>query len=151
KVLEDVTAARAEHAIEGLGRLVPVTARVRDATASDGERTVPVEAVRPGDVVVVRPGERLPVDGRVVAGRAAVEEAAITGESVPADKGPGDEVFAGTVATGGAVAVETTRTGEATALGRIAALVKEAEAERAPIVRTADRWARWFTPAVLAV
>ena len=69
---------------------------------------------------------------------------------MPADKGPGDEVYAGTLATGGALEVETARTGEATALGRIAALVKEAEAERAPIVRTADRWAKWFTPAVLA-
>lgn len=151
KVLEDVTAARAEHAIEGLGRLVPATARVKDAAQAGGERTVPVEALRCGDVVVVRPGERLPVDGRVLAGRAAVEEAAITGESVPADKGPGDEVFAGTLATGAALEVKTTRTGGATALGRIATLVEQAEGERAPIVRTADRWARWFTPAVLAV
>ena len=112
---------------------------------------MPVGDLRPGDVVLVRPGERIPVDGRVVSGRAAVEEAAITGESLPAEKGPGAEVFAGTLATGGALQVSTTRTGEGTALGRIATLVKEAEAERAPIVRTADRWARWFTPAVLAL
>ena len=151
KVLEDVTAARAEQALEGLGQLVPATARVLDATMPGGERTVPVEALRPGDVVLVRPGERVPVDGQVVSGRAAVEEAAITGESLPAEKGPGAEVFAGTLATGGALQVATTRTGEGTALGRIASLVKEAEAERAPIVRTADRWARWFTPAVLAL
>ena len=160
KVLEDVTAARAEQALEGFGQLVPATAQVLDAAqpggpegsgVPGGERTVPVGDLRPGDVVLVRPGERVPVDGRVVSGRAAVEEAAITGESLPAEKGPGAEVFAGTLATGGALQVSTTRTGEGTALGRIATLVKEAEAERAPIVRTADRWARWFTPAVLAL
>jgi Cd2+/Zn2+-exporting ATPase len=151
KVLEDATAARAEHAIEGLGRLVPALARVRDAAAPGGERTVPVEQVQVGEVVVVRPGERLPVDGEVVAGRAAVEEAVITGEPLPVDKAAGDEVFAGTLASGGALEVRAARTGIATALGRIAALVKEAEAERAPIVRTADRWATWFTPTVLAL
>ncbi|HEU5317236.1 MAG TPA: HAD-IC family P-type ATPase, partial [Chloroflexota bacterium] len=147
KVLEDVTAARAEAAIEGLGQLVPSTAHVRGA--GGGEREVPVEDVRLGDVVVVRPGERIPVDGDVVAGQAAVEEAAITGESLPAEKQPGSPVYAGTLASGGALEVRATRTGEATALGRIAALVKEAESERAPIVRMADRWARWFTPSVL--
>ena len=146
KVLEDVTAARAEHAIEGLGQLVPSVARVKDGGA---ERAVPVDRVQPGDVVVVRPGERLPVDGQIVAGRAAVEEAAITGESLPVEKTEGDEVFAGSLLTGGALEIRATRTGEATALGRIAALVKEAEADRAPIVRTADQWAKWFTPTVL--
>ena len=146
KVLEDVTAARAEHAIEGLGQLVPSLARVAGPA---GERTVPVDQVSVGDVVIVRPGERLPVDGEVVTGNAAVEEAAITGEPLPVDKAPGDTVFAGTLAHNGALEVRATRTGEATALGRIAALVKEAQEERAPIVRTADQWARWFTPAVL--
>ncbi|HEX2034706.1 MAG TPA: cation-translocating P-type ATPase [Chloroflexota bacterium] len=150
KVLEDVTAARASHAIEGLGRLVPVMARVIDPRTGE-ERTVPVEQVTAGDVVIVRPGERLPVDGTVVAGAAAVEEAAITGESVPAPKQAGDTVYAGTLATGGALQVRTERTGQATALGRIAALVQEAESERAPIVRTADRWATWFTPSVLVL
>ena len=147
KVLEDVTAARAEHAIEGLGALVPASARVRQA---DGEeRAVAVGQVQPGDVVVVRPGERVPVDGLVLAGRAAVEEAAITGEHLPADKAPGDPVFAGSLARDGALEIHTTRTGPSTALGRIAALVKQAEDDRAPIVRLADRWARWFTPTVL--
>jgi Cd2+/Zn2+-exporting ATPase len=149
KVLEDVTAARAEHAIEGLGKLVPAMAHVKDGRG--GERLVPVAEVRIGDVIVVRPGERLPVDGQIVAGRAALEEAAITGESLPVDKTAGDEVFAGTLATGGALEVRAVRTGEATALGRIVTLVKEAEADRATIVRLADRWATWFTPAVLTL
>jgi heavy metal translocating P-type ATPase len=149
KVLEDVTAARAQHAIEGLGQLVPDMAQLKEADGS--ERTAPVAEVRPGDIVFVRPGERLPVDGEVVAGHAAVEEAAITGEPLPVDKALGDTVYAGTLTAGGTLEVRATRTGEATALGRIAALVKEAEAERAPIVRAADRWATWFTPAVLAL
>jgi Zn2+/Cd2+-exporting ATPase len=148
KVLEDVTAARADHAIEGLGRLVPSVARVKDEASGD-DRLVSVAELRAGDVVVVRPGERLPVDGEVLAGHAAVEEAAITGEPLPVDKHAGDTVFAGTLAASGALEIRATRLGEATALGRIAALVKEAEAERAPIVRVADRWAKWFTPAVL--
>jgi Cd2+/Zn2+-exporting ATPase len=149
KVLEDVTAARADAAIEGLGQLVPAVASVRDGAGT--ERTVAVADLRPEQVVVVRPGERLPVDGVVVGGRAAVDEAAITGESLPAEKQEGDDVFAGTLATDGALEVRATRTGQATALGRIAALVKEAEAERAPIVRAADRWAQWFTPTVLVL
>jgi Cd2+/Zn2+-exporting ATPase len=147
KVLEDVTAARAEAAIEGLGQLVPTIAHLR--YRAGGESDVPVDQVRPGDVVVVRPGERIPVDGDVLAGQAAVEEAAITGESLPAEKQPGAQVYAGTLASGGALEIKATRTGEATALGRIATLVKEAESDRAPIVRLADRWARWFTPSVL--
>ncbi len=151
KVLEDFTAARAETAIEGLGKLVPAMARLKDPAARGGERTVPVGEVRIGDVVVIRPGERLPVDGIIVGGHAAVEEAAITGEPLPVEKGEGDEVFAGTLAAAGAIEIRTTRTGEATAMGRIAALVREAEKERAPIVRTADRWAKWFTPAVLTI
>ena len=151
KVLEDLTAARAEAAIEGLGELVPPAAHVADATAINGFRDVPVELVRVGEVVLVRPGERIPVDGRVVSGRASVEEAAITGESVPTGKQPGDECFAGSLAVVGALEIETIRVGQATALGRIAALVKEAEDDRAPIVRTADRWAKWFTPAVLTL
>jgi Cd2+/Zn2+-exporting ATPase len=151
KVLEDITAARAEAAIEGLGQLVPATARLVDAEAPGGERSVPVSLVHLGQTVAVRPGERIPVDGTVVSGRANVQEAAITGEPLPVSKSAGDECFAGTLVSGGALQVKTTRVGEATTLGRIATLVQEAEAERAPIVRVADRWAKWFTPAVLLI
>ena len=149
KVLEDVTAARADAAIEGLGQLVPSEARVKQPDGA--ERTVALGELQPGDLVIVRPGERIPVDGDVTAGHAAVEEATITGEPLPADKAAGDPVYAGTLAAGGTLEVRANRIGEATALGRIAALVKEAESERAPIVRLADRWARWFTPAVLVL
>jgi cation transport ATPase len=148
KVLEDVTAARADNAIAGLGRLVPPLAHlVREGVETD----VAVEDVAPGDVVNVRPGERVPVDGTIASGRAWVDEAAITGEASPASRGPGDTAFAGTLVSGGALTVTVARTGEATTLGRIAALVAEATEERAPVVRTADRWAMWFTPGVLAL
>ena len=148
KVLEDVTAARAEDAIAELGRLLPPLARVvRDGV----ETSVAVADVAPGDAVIVRPGERVPVDGTIASGRAWVDEATITGEASPASRGTGDAAFAGTLVSGGALTVTVTRTGEATTLGRIAALVAEATEERAPVVRTADRWAAWFTPAVLAL
>lgn len=148
KVLEDVTAARADDAIAGLGRLVPSVAHlVRDGRETD----VAVDAIASGDVVAVRPGERIPVDGTILAGSAWVDEAAITGEATLASRGSGDQAFAGSLVSGGALTVTVTRTGSATTLGRIATLVAEATEERAPVVRTADRWATWFTPGVLAL
>ena len=148
KVLEDVTAARANDAIEGLGRMVPSVASRRDG---HGETIVPVDALVAGDIVVVRPGERLPADGTVVAGQALIDESGITGEFVPASRSIGDSVHAGTLATGGALDIRVARVGEATTLGRIATLVRDAETDRAPIVRIADTWAQWFTPAILVL
>jgi heavy metal translocating P-type ATPase len=148
KVLEDLTAARADDAISGLGRLVPSMARV---VRGGNETDIAVEDVSVGDVVIVRPGERVPIDGTVADGRAWVDEAAITGEASPASRGPGDTAFAGTLVSGGALTVTVARTGAATTLGRIAALVAEATEERAPVVRTADQWATWFTPGVLVL
>ena len=148
KVLEDVTAARANDAIEGLGRMVPSVASRRDG---HGETIVPVDALVAGDIVVVRPGERLPADGTVVAGQALIDESGITGEFVPASRSIGDSVHAGTLATGGALDIRVARIGEATTLGRIATLVRDAETDRAPIVRLADTWAQWFTPVILVL
>ena len=148
KVLEDVTAARANDAIEGLGRMVPSLASRRDG---HGETIVPVDALVTGDIVVVRPGERLPADGTVVAGQALIDESGITGEFVPASRSIGDSVHGGTLATGGALDIRVARVGEATTLGRIATLVRDAETDRAPIVRIADTWAKWFTPAILVL
>ncbi len=146
KVLEGFTAARAEGALEDLGRLVPDMAR----RLHDGaEELVPLEQVLRGDAIIVRPGERIPVDGVVLSGQAAVDQAPITGESAPVSKGPGHEVYAGSLATEGVLQIETSGTGKATALGRIGTLVVEAREERAPIVRAADRYAQYFTPVVL--
>ncbi len=149
KVLEDFTAERAELALAGLGALLPATARRKGE--QDTEEEVPLSALRKGDIIIIRPGERLPIDGVVMAGQAAVDQAALTGEPVPQPRGPGDEVLAGGLAHQGALEVRTTRIGAATAIGRIRQLVAAAEEERAPVVRRADYYAKFFTPAVLGL
>ncbi|MAG37062.1 MAG: cadmium-translocating P-type ATPase, partial [Dehalococcoidia bacterium] len=149
KVLEDFTAERAELALAGLGSLLPATARRR--TAEETEDEVPLTALVRGDVVIVRPGERIPIDGEILVGQAVVDQAALTGEPVPLPRGPGDEVLAGSLAHQGTLEVRTNRVGAATAVGRIRQLVAAAEGERAPVVRRADYYAKFFTPAVLAL
>ncbi len=132
--------------MESLRALRPAEARVR---RGGEERTVPLGEVRRGEVVVVRPGERIPVDGRVLDGRSSVDQCPMTGESLPVDKAPGDEVFAGTVNQHGTLDIEGVRMGEDTALARIIRLAEQAEAATAPSQRLADRYAAWFVPAVL--
>src|SRR5262249_26983936 len=107
------------------------------------------DEVRAGDVVVVRPGERIPVDGTVLAGRSSVDQSHLTGESLPADKGSGDEVFAGTLNQFGALDVRAERIGDETTLGRVIQLVAEAQNHKARIERVADRFAKIFLPFVL--
>ncbi len=145
--LEGLTTDRSRQAIRALMRLAPETAhRVQDGDEED----VPVEALHPGDRVVVRPGEQVPADGRVETGSAAVDQSPITGESMPVDKEPGSEVFAGTIVHGGAVTVEVTRAGADTTLRRVIQLVEEAEANKAPVQRVADRFTAWYIPVVVA-
>jgi Cd2+/Zn2+-exporting ATPase len=146
--LEDYTARRARQSLGSLLSLVPATARVR---RDETETEVPAAEVRVGDLVVVRPGERVPVDGVVRSGTAAVNQAAITGESMPVDKMAGDEVFVGSLADTGALVVEATRVGEGTTLARIAQLVEQAQQHAAPIQRTLDRFATWLVPVMLAL
>jgi P-type E1-E2 ATPase len=117
---------------------------------SHDEREVKISEVSTGDIVIVRPGERLPVDGVIVAGASSINEAPITGESLPADKAPGDSVFAGSVNAAGALDIRATCVGKETTLARIIALIEAAEEKRAPVVRLADRYAKWFLP-LLAV
>jgi Cd2+/Zn2+-exporting ATPase len=145
--LEAWSVGRARHAIGALLDLVPPTARL---VTSAGERLVHPAEVPVGARVAVRPGERLPLDGRVVAGRSAVDSSPITGESRPVDRGPGDEVFAGTINGAGALEVETTARAEATMAARILARVEEAQARRSPAERWVDRFAAVYTPAVFA-
>ena len=148
KYFEARAKGRTTSAIAALMDLSPRTARVR----RDGEEVeVPTERLRVGDVVVVRAGESVPADGRVIEGSATLDESALTGEPVPADKGPGDEVSCATVSTSGWFAMEATRVGEDTTLAGIVRLVDEATSSKAPIERFADRIAGVFVPCVIGI
>jgi Zn2+/Cd2+-exporting ATPase len=156
EALEGYAAARARGAIQGLMTVAPDHAmRIRTAAgeaspAPDGER-VPVDRLQPGDWIVVRPGERLPMDGQVRAGHSTVDASALTGESIPLEKGPGAEVLAGSVNGQGVLEVEVTRPASETTLHRMIRLVAEAQGRRAPVQRFIDRFSRVYTPAVVAL
>jgi len=148
QALESRTLDRARTAIRALMDLTPTDALVRDA---GGERRVDVEQIAPGAVIVVRPGEKIPLDGEVIAGESAVNQAPVTGESLPIDKTPGDAVFAGTINGRGAIDVRVTRVRRDTTLARIIHLVERAQAQRAPAQLLVERFARIYTPAVIAL
>jgi Cu+-exporting ATPase len=136
------------EAIRTLIGLQPRTARVvRDGVETD----VPIADVRHGDVVRVRPGEKVPVDGVVVEGSSGIDEALLTGEALPVVKGPGDEVIGATLNTSGTFTMQATRVGAETALAQIVRLVEQAQGARPPIARLADLIASWFVPAVMAI
>ena len=146
--LEARTLERARRAIRGLVDATPAAALVRDAA---GERRVDVSAIRVGDVIVVRPGEKIPLDGAVISGASSVNQAPITGESLPVEKSAGDAVFAGTVNGSGVLDVTVTRVGSDTTLARIIHLVERAQSQRAPAQTLVERFARVYTPAVIAL
>ena len=148
KYLEAVAKGRTSEAIRRLMGLRPRTARV---VRGGVEVELPIEAVRVGDVVAVRPGEKVPVDGEIAAGRSALDESMITGESLPVEKGPGDTVIGATINRMGAFTFRATRVGRDTVLAQIIRLVEEAQGSKAPIQRLADRVAGVFVPVVLAV
>ena len=148
QALEARTLDRARHAIRALMDLTPADALLRDP---DGERRVPVDQVAIGAVIVVRPGEKIPLDGDVIAGQSAVNQAPVTGESLPADKAPGDGVFAGTINGRGALDVRVTRLRRDTTLARIIHLVERAQSQRAPAQTLIERFARIYTPAVIVL
>jgi heavy metal translocating P-type ATPase len=147
-LLEDYTTDRARRSLGSLLSLVPALARVR---RGDREEEIPANEVRVGDTVVVRAGDRVPVDGIVRSGTAAVNQAPVTGESIPVEKATGAEVFVGPLAETGALVVEATRVGEDTTLARIAATVEAAQQRHAPIQRALDRLAGWLVPVMLAL
>src|SRR6185369_15116232 len=145
--LEARTLDRARNAIRALMDLTPAEALVRD---SAGERRVAADTLSPGAIIIVRPGEKIPLDGEVVAGQSSVNQAPITGESLPIDKTAGDHVFAGTINGRGALDVRVTRLRGDTTLARIIHLVERAQAQRAPAQQLVERFARIYTPAVIA-
>ncbi|MFH1537835.1 MAG: heavy metal translocating P-type ATPase, partial [bacterium] len=147
ELLENRSMDRARNAIGALLQEAPTQALVR---CGDEEKLVDVETVRPGEIIVIRPGEKVPLDGEVVSGRTSINQAPITGESMPVEKSAGDEVFAGTMNQHGAIEVRSTRVAEDTTLARIIKLIAEAQSQKAPIERAIDRFARYYTPAVIA-
>ena len=148
KMLEARSKGRTTDALKGLMKLAPQTATL----LVDGqERTVPIGDVKQGDLFVVRPGENIPVDGVVLEGHSAVNESALTGESIPVDKAEGDAVSAATVNQSGFLRCQATRVGEDTTLSQIIRMVSDAAATKAPIAKVADRVSGLFVPVVIAI
>ncbi|HBT47747.1 MAG TPA: cadmium-translocating P-type ATPase, partial [Peptococcaceae bacterium] len=149
EVLESWTIGRVRQSIHGLMAIAPRRARIRRADGKEME--IPVEEIGVGDIMVVRPGERIAMDGRILKGESAVDESPITGESMPVEKGAGDEVYAGSLNTYGFLEVEVTKLVQDTTLARILHLVEEAQSRRAASQVLVDRFAKVYTPVVLAL
>ena len=148
KTMEHVVKGRASQAIRKLLELQPKMARI----VEDGlEKEVPVEEVKAGDIIIVRPGERIPVDGIVVDGYSSVDQSAVTGESIPVEKNVGDEVISASISMTGILKVKATKVGSDTTLAQIVKMVEEAIVSKAPIQRLADVISSYFVPAVIAV
>ena len=154
KTLESLSKGRTTNALKSLMDLAPKTARVLRDTDSNGTQTetiVPVEEVVVGDIFIVKPGESIPVDGVVIEGESAVDESALTGESVPVDKTEGDKVSAATINRSGYMKCRATRVGEDTTLSQIIKMVSDASATKAPIARIADKVSGIFVPTVIGI
>lgn len=148
EALEGYTTERARNSIKGLLALRPAQAR----RLKDGvEESVPIEALTIGDSILVKPGENIPADGYITRGASGIDQAPITGESIPVAKSVGDEVYAGTINGNGALTISVTRLAEDNTLSRIIALVEQAQSARAPSQRLIDRFAAWYTPAIVGV
>ncbi len=147
-MLENFVAARAGKALEALSKLLPDRVTVR---RGDDDVVVPLEEIEVGDLLLIRSGERIAVDGEVATGTAAVTQAAITGESMPVEKRPGDAVFAGTLNEHGTLEIRATRVGQETTLGQIRRMVEEAQQNKAPIERMLNRYAKFYTPVAIVL
>lgn len=147
-IIEHRTAIGVRESIESLVRLTPAKARLIEG---DEEREIEASSLQPGQFIRVRPGENVPADGVIREGTTTLNEATITGESLPVDKKTDDNVFAGTSNLTGAVRIEVTRAGEDTTLGKVRHLIKDAEATKIPIMTVIDRYIGWYTPFVLMV
>ncbi len=145
---ENFTTGRARRAVKDLTAMAPQTARVERA---GNETEVPIAQVRSGETVIVRPGDKIPVDGEVIDGQATVDQAAITGESMPVEVGAGAKVYAATIARLGHLRVRTTHVGADTTFGRVIKMVEEAEAHRADVQRIADKFSAYYLPVVAGI
>ena len=148
-LIQQRSALGARAAIEQLLRLTPATAQLIEADGT--ERTVQATELRPGQRIRIRPGDNIAADGIIRSGQTTINEATVTGESVPADKAEGDQVFAGTSNLTGVVEVEVTRTGADTTLGHVRKLITDAERTRIPLMRIIDQHSQWYTPTMLMI
>jgi len=149
ELIETRTALGARASIESLIKLTPTKANLIDSEGS--EREVKVSSLKTGDFIRVRPGDNIPADGEVAKGLSSVNEATITGESLPVDKVPGMQVFAGTNNLTGALDITVTKAGKDTTLGKVQSLIIQAEQTKIPIMRIIDRYVKWYTPTILMV
>lgn len=148
RLLEAKARGRTSEAIKRLMRLQPKTARV---LRNDQEKEILIDEVTVGDIVIVKPGERIPVDGEIIEGYSTVDESMLTGESLPIEKSIGDRVYGGTINKAGSFRLKATKIGKETALGQIIRLVEEAQGSKAPIQRLADKVASVFVPSVILI
>lgn len=148
EVLEGVAASRARKSISALGELAPKTALLIEG---ESKNEVPVEALLPGQLVLVRPGDRIPCDGKIKEGVSEINEAPVTGESVPRSKAIGEDVFAGTINISAAITVQVTRAAADNTIARIIRLVDEAQSAKAPVQRFVDKFARIYMPIVVGI
>ena len=148
EVLEGVAANKARDGIRALANLVPKTALLVEGTAT---REVAADTLQIGQIVLARPGDRIPADGEITEGTSGVDDSPVTGESVPVTKGPGEAVFAGSINTEAALRIRVTKAAEDNTIARIIRLVEEAEEARAPTERFIDRFSRWYMPLIVAL
>ncbi len=149
ELIETRTALGARASIESLIKLTPTKANLLDSDA--GEKEVKVSSLKPGDCIRVRPGDNIAADGEVIKGLSSVNEATITGESLPVDKVPGMQVFAGTNNLTGVLDITVTKAGKDTTLGKVQSLIIQAEQTKIPIMRIIDRYVKWYTPTILMI
>jgi len=146
-LIEQVTSDSARKAIKSLIQITPEIATV---LVGDQEKIVPINAVSVGDHILIKPGERIPVDANIISGVSAVDESAMTGESIPVEKQVGDDILAGKLNHNGVIKALVTKVGQDTTLGKVIKLGSETELHRPEVVRFIDRYATWFTPVILA-
>ena len=146
--LEGVTVGKARKAISSLIQLSPKMAWV---TRGGQEVQIPIEEVKPNEVIIVKPGERIPVDGKIISGCGSINQSTLTGESIPIEKGAGDKVYCGTINEAGSCEIEATQVADDTKLAQIKRLILEAQAEKSPTQRVMDRFSRYFIPAILLI